>query len=136
MNKLILFASLSLAALFTQVHAAPVSVPQGEIVTDTAGGGSMPYSEFYTESAWQSVVIPVQVAGQLGDLRTLQLSVKHLPSNVHAALVPEESLRQVGFRIWRTDRSQRVDQVGLFTLTNPANHFSYTFQATVLGASE
>ncbi|MFC3832896.1 MULTISPECIES: hypothetical protein [Deinococcus] len=136
MNKLILFASLPLAALFTQVHAAPMSVPQGEIVTDAAGGGSMTYAEFYTESAWQSVVIPVEVAGRLGDLQRLQLSVQGLPSNVHAALMPEESLRQVGFRIWRLDRSQRVDQVGLFTLTNPVNHFSYTFQATVLGASE
>lgn len=136
MNKLILFASLPLAALFTQVHAAPVSVPQGEIVADTAGGGSMPYAELYTESAWQSVIIPVEVAGKLGDPQRLQLSVQNLPSNVHATLVPEESLRQVGLRIWRTDRAQRVDQAGLFTLTNPANHFSYTFQATVLGASE
>lgn len=134
MKKTFLFALLPFAAIFAPVHASPVDVPQATIVSDSRQGDYLPDDQLYTESLWQSVVIPVDIRAQLGNLANLKLSVANMPSNVHIALVPEESPGQVGLSIWRTDKAQRVGQVGIFTLTNPVNHSSYTFQAMVMGA--
>ncbi|GHF57956.1 hypothetical protein HNQ07_003977 [Deinococcus metalli] len=134
MKKTLLCAALPFAALFSLVHAVPLDVPQATIVSDTTGGGYMPDNQLYTESAWQSVILPEGVMSKLGNYSAVQLTTMNLPSNVHAKLVPEEAPGQVGLSIWRTNRSLRVGQVGLFTLTNPVTHFSYTFQAMVMGA--
>lgn len=134
MNKTLLYAALPITALFSQVHAAPLDIPQATIVSDTTGGGYMPDNQLYTESAWQSVVLPDSVMSKLGNYSVVRLTTMNMPTNVHVKLLPEEAPGQVGLWIWRTDRTQRVGQVGVFTLTNPVTHFSYTFQAMVQGA--
>lgn len=50
-------------------------------------------------------------------------------------LVPQEAARHVVISLWRTDKTQRVGQVGIFTLTDSVTHFSYTFQATVMAGT-
>ncbi|GHF61736.1 hypothetical protein HNQ07_004198 [Deinococcus metalli] len=134
MKKTLLYTVLPFAALFSQVHAAPLDVPQATIVSESKGGGYTPDNQLYTESAWQSVIIPEVAMSKLGTFKNIQLAVVNMPNNVHFKLLPQEAPGQVGLSIWRTNKTQRVGQVGLFTLTNPVTHFSYTFQAMVMGA--
>lgn len=133
MKKMILSAILPFATIFATASAATAEIPQGAVVTETKGGSNLTYDHLSTEAAWQDVLLPPEVYAALGSPRQIQLSVKNLPSNVHVALMPHEGTNTVGFNIWRSNKGLSVNQKAIFTLTNPASHYSYTFQDTVFG---
>lgn len=74
---------------------------------------------------------------RMGSMTGLQLSVTGLPSNVKVEISTKTGPSgTLGLKITRTDKSYGVHQTGTFTLTNPANGESCTFQATVTGSSQ
>jgi len=135
MKKLILSAFLPFAALTSLAHAAPLPTPAFPPPTIvTSGENAVTENALYTESNWERILLPPEALQKLGNLRAVRLSVNHLPSNVHVVLsLKPGPADTVGLWLWRSDLTQSVNQKGLFTLTNPLNQQSYTFDATVIG---
>jgi CHAT domain-containing protein len=138
MNKPILIALLPLALLASSAvsaqAAASTDVPTIVGVSKTQ---MTSYDRLYTEANWQRVQLPDQAAAMLGNLKAVTLSVSGLPANVQVSLSSKTGpAGSVGLQVSRSDQNRAVNQMGTFTLTNPATQQSYTFDAMVTGSGK
>jgi hypothetical protein len=138
MNKLILTALLPLSLFASSVVSAQAAVPPGvPTIIGVSKTQTMAYERLYTEANWQRVQLPDQAAAMLGDLKAVTLSVSGLPDNVQVKLSSKTGpAGTVGLQVSRSDQNRAVNQMGTFTLTNPATQQSYTFGAVVTGSGK